>query len=347
MKRKIWVPIVLLILVLLALLVLIRGEPLSQESVLDLGRVAIDSPVAREFLGADSIKIRNLHTDYRPSGELPILGLEAVTDRACREIVEQLVNKYSLDGDVYYTKDVFALKGQDVAAWVSRSSGAFKMTRTGKSMSEPASIGPIEALQMALDHVAKEQLVQLSDNEELDVLFVSGVKNALVQGDAETPEEEFVSDHYVAFGRRYKGIPIVGSELVLRLDGSGTVAMIERVWRRIEQFGKVKVRVPGTPIEQLIVRNPDFRERLSDMTVPEGDIHMVSQQCGLLEAPADFRQEELRPGCMVAFRLGEGHDEGLSQLFLSLETNVSRDRLLGRRLADTVAPAASSSSPEP
>lgn len=331
MKRTIMIWLSLCILILIVLFILFGPKTPPKQNLLDLGKVHIDSPIARDFLGSDSVKIRRLDTPYQPSGVLPVLEFEPVTDLDCRELLDQLKKKYSLEGEVLYMRDIFALRGSDVTVWVSRASGAFKLTKIRESMPTPASINSHEALQVALEQVAKEQLIQLSDGEELDVLYVSAVMNAVTQKDEDVPVDEFLSDHYVAFGRRYKGIPIVGSELILRLDGNGDVAMINRVWRRIEQFGTAEVRVTETPMEQLIVRDSEFQERFPDTLVSAEDIHIVSRQCGFLEAPTDFLQRQLRLGCNVAFHVGDGRDEALSQIFLSLETDVSRDQLLGKR----------------
>jgi hypothetical protein len=301
----------------------------SRERGLDLGEVSIDSRIARDFLGTDAIRVRNPGTNYRPLSPLPVLSLEPVTDPDCRDILEQLINKYSLDGDVFYMKDIFVLKGPGVAAWVSRASGAFKMTKTHDGTSTQTSIDSMQALQLALDHVAGEQLVQLSDYEELDVLFVSTVKNTVVQVDVEAPSDGFVSDHYVGFGRRYRGVPIVGSKLILRLDGNGDVVMVQRNWRRIEQFGALEARVIDTQLEQLIATDPGLVENLPEKRISAEDIHIVSEHCGYLEAPVDFFQQQLRPGCQVAFRIGDRGDEALSQIVLSLESGVSRDQILG------------------
>ncbi len=338
MKRRtlIWLALCILVLILLVGRVFFCPKAPVQENELDLGRVNINSPLARDFLKTDSIKIRRPDTDYRPSGILPILDLEPVNDSACRELLDRLMKKYSLEGEVLYMKEIYAVQGQDAALWVDRASGAFKMTKIRESMSTQASIDSDEALQIALDHIAREQLVQLSDDEELDVLFVSAVRNAVSRKGEETPMDEFLSDHYVAFGRRYKGIPIAGSELTLRLDGNGDVAMVKRVWRRIEQFDTAEVRVTETPMEDLIARDSEFQERFPDTPVSAEDIHIINMQCGFLEAPTDFAQRQLRPGCNVTFHIGDSRDEAPSQIFLSLETDVSRDELLGKQFDSQV-----------
>jgi len=330
MKRKGVTWLALWFLALAALLTLRCAEPPPEDDLLDLGRVPVRDPAAQDLIGADSIRVRRPDTPYQPSGVLPVLEFEGVTDLDCRDLLDRLVKQYTLEGQVVHMPDILAFQGPDVALWVSRASGAFKLTRTRHSMATTASIDAHEALQIALEHVAEEQLVQLADGEELDVLFVSAVMNAVGYED-DVPVDAFLSDHYVGFGRRYRGVPVVGSQLVLRLDGQGDVAMIHKVWRRVQQFDTAEARVTRTPLEELIVTAPEFQERLSGTRVAAGDIHIVERRCGYLEAPVDSLQRELRPGCEVAFRVGDGGDEGLAQMVVSLEDGVTRDRLLGAR----------------
>lgn len=69
----------------------------------------------------------------------------------------------------------------------------------------------------------------------MDIVIVSCIKNASVSSNNRTPSEEFISDYYVGFGRRFNGVPIIGSKLVLRIDGDGDVAMVNKTWRQIER----------------------------------------------------------------------------------------------------------------
>jgi hypothetical protein len=206
------------------------------------------------------------------------------------------------------------------------------MTRFRESMSTPASIGSGEAIQIALDHIARNKLVQLSDSEELDVLFVSAVKNAVTRRGEESSVDQFVSDHYVAFGRRYKGIPVVGSELVLRLNGKGAVVMIKRLWRRVEQSSADEAQVSDAALERLIVGSTEFKERFAEGVKFPMNICILSKRCGYLEAPTDFQQRHFRPGCEVTFHMGDGRDEGFSQILVPLEGDMPMERLFGEQL---------------
>jgi len=332
MKRNIILWLIVLFLILLVLFLLFKSKPPQQAGLLDLGTVPVENPDTRKFLNNDFIKIRNPETSYQPSGILPILVFDSVTDFDCRDLIDWLVKKYSIEGELFYLKDIYMVKGPDAAVWVSRSSGGFKLTRIRESMSVRSSIDARKALQIALDHVAKEQLVHLSEGEELDILYASAVMNVVVQNDGDVPMEEFPSDHYIAFGRRYQGIPIVGSKLILRLAGNGDIVMVNKEWRRIQQFNVAEAEVSEIPLERTIVANSEFKRKFPDTRVVAGDIDIISKKCGFLEAPVDFLQSKLRPGCEVVFSIGHHRDEANSQLTLPLEKNISMNQLLGRQL---------------
>jgi hypothetical protein len=102
-------------------------------------------------------------------------------------------------------------------------------------------------------------------------------------------DEEFVSDRYVGFGRRYRGIPVVGSKLVVRLNGAGKVAIVSGECRRIEQEMAFQACAVDTPIADLILTDAGVNGRLRDGSSLK-TINIAGQNCGYLEAPADHRQ---------------------------------------------------------
>ena len=323
MKRSIQTLAVVALLVFVVILLIVFGRREPPPNGLDLGEIAIDSELARDLFGQDSVRIRNPASDYRPTGAVTVLTLEPVRGAAAREVVDWLVRTYDVAaGELLYLEDVLIVKGQATSLWVHRASGAFKLTRTQDSMTTPSTITAEQAVQVALDHIARKKLLALQDGEELDLLFVSSVKNVVSGLEDVEVDEEFVSDRYVGFGRRYRGIPVVGSKLVVRLNGAGNVAMVSREWRRIEQEAAFHARAVDTPIADLIRTNAGLRERLGDGSSID-TVNIVGQNCGYLEAPADHRQQELRPGCMVSFRIGGGGDEAISQARISLEGDLT------------------------
>ena len=66
----------------------------------------------------------------------------------------------------------------------------------------------------------------------------------------------------------------------------------------------------------------DFRQNsciLYFIKVSPEDITIVDQKCGYLEAPINYTQEYLRPGCSVSFKIEESTAETYPQIFIPLE----------------------------
>ena len=332
----------------LAVSTLAQDDPVvtakQNDDDLTLTVVEIESEAARELLGTNIIKVRDRRTAFVPKGAVYIPHLETVTDDLCnerlKEVSETIVTKE--DGELQFVEgeDIFVALNENVSTWISRASGVFKYTRTKEIMTVPTKLKDFkEAVQTALDYVGKKQLVTLSDNEELDILFVSAVQNAMStveeisqeknpkewQRQIETidpkseifkvyePEaltfdkihlkETFISDFYVGFGRRLNEIPVVGSQIVLRLDGNGNTAMVEKQWRTVDDQQSRVVEITGKSLQELIIAHPEFYERYSEKEATPEDITVLSQTCGYMDAPINYQQGELRPGCEVTFAL--------------------------------------------
>jgi hypothetical protein len=337
-----------------------QGRESQDEKVLDMTKIKIDSPKIRTLLKSDYIKLRNPKTDYIPSGELPVLKLDSVNDDLCQNRLLDAAGKFLQEKNskrkIKPSGGTFALETKNASCWINRSSVSYKLTRTSNCMVVPTKISHSEeAIQKALRYVGENQLVELIDGEEMDILFVSVVKNALSvvkskingkrkQKDTdrfEDPEkyklvEEYKSDYYVGFGRRFKGVPIVGSELVIRLEGSGEAAMIRKNWRKVIEVEKTRAVIGEKSlrsIQELIIKNPGFcaRYQKEKQPVSPEDIHILNTQCGYMEAPVNYSQESLRPGAVVLFKI-EKNAEGYSQLVISLEENVDIDKLWGKAM---------------
>jgi hypothetical protein len=315
-------------------------------NALDMTKITVDSPKARRLLKADSIKIRRAKTDYIPTGELPVLKLESVNDDICQERLLAVADKFLTNKrgkmKVKSSGGTLALETEDASCWINRGSGSYNLTRTRNCMVVPTKIDHFnEVVQKALQHVGDNQLVDLIEGEEMDILFVSVVHNALSVAEGSIKDEskqedmkkyklveEFKSDHYVGFGRRFKGVPIVGSRLVVRLDGNGELAMVQKNWRKITEVTTKKAVISSSPIPSLLVRSPGFFRQEGQKPVKAEDIRIRNMKCGYIEAPVNYRQEYLRPGCVVSFQVGP-RGENFSQTTTPLEEDVKLEQLLG------------------
>jgi hypothetical protein len=244
-----------------------------------------------------------------------------------QELIERHTQEALSPEEVQDLGDVVSVEKAGVVCWVSRISGAYKLTRINNSMSIPTTLPDFKnAVQIALDHVGKNGVLQLATDEKVDVLFVSAVKNHLVSGDGTTaPPQPFTSDYYVGFGRRYKGVPIVGSQLVIRLDGNGNVAMIKKIWRPIISETGKQAHITDKSIEDLVDQHP----QVSDEGVLSGDIRITGIRAGYMEAPVSYKQEYLRPGCIASYTIGDSGEMLHPQLVMSLEDGGTVETMWG------------------
>lgn len=316
----------------------------------------IESPQAREALKQDAIKVRRPREDFRPAAEWPVLKLEPEDEALYRKEFQAAAGRFlqgrNEEGAIKESGGLFKLRTKTVSCWASRASGSYKLTDIRDPMVAPTKIRDVdEAVQKALQYVGENRLLELADGEEMDILFLSTVKNARAEvrrtagrtadpdikgaGDIESDKlvEEFNSDTYVGFGRRFKGVPVIGSRLVFRLDGNGKVAMIHKNWRKI-----VGVQAPGEAIDavtlqalrEIIAGHPEFCAMSKDRKpVSAEEIQLVNVEWGYMEAPSSYSQASLRPGAVVMFKVGK-FGEGTSQLAVSLTKNVGIDKLWGR-----------------
>ncbi|MEW6418915.1 MAG: hypothetical protein AB1480_12475 [Nitrospirota bacterium] len=307
---------------------------------LDLTSIRIESPAAREILKKDYIKVRKGRTEYMPAGEVPILELEIIKDEDNKEKLKHLITRYSgkqfRDEEIKTSGNIYIANIKTTSYWISRSSGSYKFTENANSMTTPTKIKDFkQAVQMALDYLGRQHLIELTEGEDADILFVSAVKNVLTTVDEkkgpEKPVEEFTSDYYVGFGRRYKGIPIWGSQLIIRLDGEGNVASVQKNWRKISEISSEKAKISTKTLDQIILSDPIFYKKYSEKPLNVKDIQIVDKKCGYLEAPVNYSQARLRPGCIVSFKISEKMDETYPQIIIPLEDKINIEALWGKK----------------
>jgi len=306
------------------------AEPCGVIQALDLAVIGIQSPAARQFLGTDSISIRNSHTSYVPGGVVPVLKMRIPTEEDCRDVMERILN---LHGDrkpegIKKIRGVLVTELEDAVCWIHTASGGYKFTVTREAMIKPTEMKDFrEAVQTCLAHIAENRLVELSPGEQLDVLTVSGVHNVLtIVQSPEEPEQEFLSDYYVSFGRRFKGVPVVGSDLTLRIEGDGEVVMVNSNWRQITGE-EDEVKITKKSLTDLILSSARFQKKYEKRKIRPEEIHITKIRAGYFEAPFSYMQRRLRPGCMVSFYVGKARDEMDEQLLLSLEEDGNPDEI--------------------
>jgi len=309
----------------------------SQPGELNLAFTKVENEAAQRLLRSNVIPVRNRNSDYMPSGEVPLLLLERPTEGILRLQLEKVIARHSPKNarelKVKRQGDIIVAQAGDHRYWASLSSGAYKFTDARNSMVNRSRFRDFkEAVQTALQFIAEKKVAELIEGESLDILFVSAVKNALTEVGKGVPTEEFLSDFYVVFGRRYRGVPVIDSRLMVRLNSEGKVFALEKSWRSVEGVSDKSARVSKKPLQTSIIQDPKFK-RYSEKSVKSEDITIVHRRCGYLEAPVNYRQAALRPGCIVSFRIGDQFAESYPQIVVSLEEGICGEELWGDKVA--------------
>jgi hypothetical protein len=266
-----------------------------------------------------------------PSGEVPIPRLAAVSAEGASAVLNQTIARHSAEqaGKASQRRQEPFLMAEAGSHryWASLASGAYKFTDIEASMAKETRLGGYEdALQTALDYVAKHGIVALGKDEMLDVTVVSAVRNVVTQVGQDEPKESFLSDYYVVFGRRLQGIPVIGARLLVRLDGEGKVVALERHWPEVEGVGEQPAKITDRPLEALIAESPQIK-MYSDEPLKPDEITILDRRCGYLAAPISARQSQLRPGCIVSFCIRDQLDESYPQMIVPLEDGMTAEHL--------------------
>ncbi len=307
----------------------LMAEEQKEDQDTDLAEYKITSPAVAKYLKTDKIKVRRFSYTERPQEPLPVIKLREPDEARFRDRFQQILKTFS-DAKVMTEEkgNIIIAKHREYACWMHRASGGFKYTQKQNNVSKTSFKDFKEAVGTALDLVEKTGIVQLAEGEELDILGVSAINNALATvKNPQTPKELFVSDYYVSFGRRYKGVPVVGSYLVFRLDAGKKPVMVKMNWREIAGTGVMATPVTKE-IARMVTEQPSFRKSFGEQKKPE-DIVITQVQSGYIEAPVNYKQMELRPGSLVSFKMRSEGDEETIQLVLPLEAEYAERSILG------------------
>jgi len=301
-------------------------------------KIEIHDPEVRQMLASDHVNVRQMDSSYVPRGPLPVLMLETVDDGLCKKRLDELIRQHSSEynpfGAVREMNGIFAAASKSASLWVDRVSGSYKYTNWKQSMSAPQTRirGISTAVEMALAYIKNNHLITLSKGEALDVLFVSNVRNTGIWTEDSKARNPVTTDYYVGFGRVYDGVPVIGSRLLVRFDGNGNVAMVERRWRQIiQKKTEEKATVSRAALSEIVAKSLMEREHYSESSLSFG-VNIHDAQCGYMEAPLGYAQHTLRPGCVVAFFVGKEKPEMFPQIILSLEEGGTIEKLWGDRI---------------
>ncbi len=287
----------------------------------------VRSAAAQELLGGDDVIARRSDTFTFEGGQIPrpvfavyddAEALDRLRERAVDLLGEEALSYDEIDIDV-----ALSLQTESGIAWVAKHSGAMSI----KSSDYPRGISEIdsaeEAVESALVALA-ETGFQLDEQVTLDVVDVSVLQRAawvengqgevrpvLYEGRDGDLITQFKTSYKVTFGRRYAGVPFLGSALVVRLDSHGHAAAILHHWRDIVEQGDIETIDVAEAIEEQTAGFPD-----------EFDVQSVA--CGYVEAnPVGYGQESPGVGCRMlgvdASKVGEMDSDRVEWINLSVD----------------------------
>jgi hypothetical protein len=292
-KFKLWVLVIFIQVVILPLPSIAQNQELEQR--MDLGEYKISDAKVAKFLKAEKIKVRRLSFTDRPREPLPVIKLRKPDYAASEDRLNKILETFG-HGKVKIHKkgNTLTAERDSFVCWVHQASGGFKYTKKRNKVAETSFQNFKEAVNTALEIVEKTRIVRLQEGEEMDILSVSAINNAVATVEKpDTPQELFISDYYVSFGRRFNGVPIVGSYLVFRLDAEKNPVMIKMNWREISSPGEIVTPVKKE-ITEILSENPDYRQAFGKEKSPQ-NIFITQMQSGYIEAPLNFQQNELHP----------------------------------------------------
>ena len=280
-----------------------HAQALPAELNLDLAVYPLKDPKLREALGIQGIPIRAKNYTLPPMS-LPLLKLDSISEDHLYAQLAGVFHQTSAGkfppNQVRDLSDLLTLKRGSKIYWISKASGAYSFSETTGIMSVPTTIPTHrEAVDLALKLVVERSLIALGPNETLDVEFVSNVMNAAVKDGEQQPFTQYASDYFVGLGRRYRGIPVVGSRLILRLGDDGKLFGVQKTWRPIVGEGEwvtINASEVGPPNQNSIALNT---------------------KSGYIEGPVKNEQLMMAPGIIVSYIASAG-DEMSSQKILPL-----------------------------
>jgi hypothetical protein len=289
------------------------------KGVFDLAYLQLEDERLTDQLGFDTLPVRK--SDFRPeSGVYPSLSLRVPDPQEANAkleaVVTQFLGKQGSSLDLQDKGDIVHASVGSSQFWVSRASGAYSVSDSEAGMSQSSTLKDHrQAVRLALRHIVSKGLIQTVDGEQLDVVSVHQIETAATYADESEPFLRQSSDYIVVFGRRYRGIPVIGSYLLVRLGPEGELTGARKVWREITGLRGGETQVVSERIPELIRAQLEQTDAFVKAQNGEG-IKIVNTACGYIEAYVSNRQEVMGLGCVVHYR--QPRDEMIPQALIPL-----------------------------
>lgn len=204
-------------------------------------------------------------------------------------------------GSVEERDEAFSMKVDRGLAWVAKDSGALTLQRYPDTLAVSVVNDAHQAVQIAARELGKLGMWDLGDNVTLDIIDVSATMNTSWEPQPDgtlsavpvrhpvTGEDvtQYVSQHMVVFGRRFKGIPIEGGALKAIIDAQGNLIGVLQEWREIT----------GEADDAIAIDTASTIEGRRDPQ--KAALELDSRVCAYFEAPfVGYTQESPGVGCL-------------------------------------------------
>ncbi len=219
------------------------------ETPVDTGYYEITSMPGKDFIGASMIPRRALRYSLKQS-QLPKVMFASYGDN---EIKARLTSESAIilgektkEEELIDNGSTISITTNEGFSWCAKETGALTMKRYVPTREATVVKNGEDAVNRALEKIAESGLLRMHEHETLDIVSIAATKNAgwvrnddviepvhfYFEGVSKETEEavtEYTSDYTVYFGRRYRGVPIIGPTLAVRLDHNGEMVALMKV----------------------------------------------------------------------------------------------------------------------
>ena len=312
-------------------LVLGCAEETASTATLDGKIYNLTSPEAQALAGGTTIPRRAEYYGL-PAGNLPRPTFSTVGDWDVRSRFDQ--GLIAMLGIVPDDSEITDSGGELSATYASgfsviaEGTGTHAVKRLGVPRKATVVADAEQAVDLALADVAESGLITLAEHESLDVVGVASTRYAgwvdkggeevepVYFSDPSSAEllTEYKSDYTVYFGRRYRGVPIIGPPLGVRLDSDGEMAAFMKGWRDIS--GETAT---GVVLDSSVVAT-------DASSAAEAAMDLKGTRCGFTEG-IDPLQTAAGIGCALVYEnteaIGTLAEEKVEWVSLSTDASFS------------------------
>ncbi len=314
----------------------------AQQPGSDSLSIAIRSDDVLTAFGQDRILRRS--EDFRMTADqLPLVKFVGPEKRITRDRLVQMA-ALVIGGEVKNAlwkeeSDFFSVKLENGLAYSEKNTGSAVIHRIYTNKHPTSLEGAEDAVNRALEEVVENSLLTLHPDETLDIVSITSTHYAIYGDDAEgnpasvrfqfngenEAVSEFQDEYMVHFGRRFRGVPVIGQTLGVKLDADGNLISFQKRWRDIaSESGK-------STVFSLRSANDIFATAEDQLKKAEQE-EVESMQCGYVEGDASFAQSEAGIGCQVIVRNFDVREAMSSNRVVWVNASTADHPLFGKKI---------------